>query len=176
MTPSLTAVPGGVGAPAGFRTGAVHAGVKKRAGALDLAVIAADAPVPAAAIFTTNLAQAAPVLVSKAHLQQSGAHAQAVVVNAGCANACTGTQGMADAQRMAADVAQALGCASAEVLVASTGVIGVNLPIDKVSHGIAVVTASLGRGRGSEAAAAIHLIIGVHHKIGSVQIKRCSID
>jgi glutamate N-acetyltransferase/amino-acid N-acetyltransferase len=61
---TVTPVPGGVTAPAGFRSAAVHAGVKAAAGALDLAVIAADEPVPSAALFTTNLAQAAPVLIS----------------------------------------------------------------------------------------------------------------
>ncbi len=151
----IGAAPGGVGAPAGFRSASVHAGVKKAAGALDLAIIAADGPVSAAALFTTNLAQAAPVLVSKDHLRHTHGMARAIVVNAGCANACTGDRGMADAIRMATDVASALGCASKEVLVASTGVIGVALPIDKVSLGITAAAASLARDRGSDAARAI---------------------
>jgi len=146
---------GGVSAPAGFRSAAVHAGVKKVAGALDLAIIAADAPVPAAALFTTNLAQAAPVLVSKDHLRESHGMARAIVVNAGCANACTADRGMADAMRMASDVAAALGCPSKEILVASTGVIGVALPIDKVSLGISTAVTRLARERGSDAARAI---------------------
>jgi glutamate N-acetyltransferase/amino-acid N-acetyltransferase len=146
---------GGVGAPAGFRSAAVSAGIKKAAGALDLAIIAAEAPVPAAALFTTNLAQAAPVLVSKNHLRTSGGMARAIVVNAGCANACTGDRGMSDATRMAADVAAALHCSAAEVLVASTGVIGVALPIDHVSRGIRAAVAGLAREHGSDTARAI---------------------
>jgi glutamate N-acetyltransferase/amino-acid N-acetyltransferase len=152
---TVRATHGGVGAPRGFRLSAVHAGVKKTAGALDLGIIAADRLVPAAALFTTNLAQAAPVLVSKAHLQQTQAMARAIVVNAGCANACTAARGMEDAARMAADVATALGCSASEVLVASTGVIGVALPIDRVSAGIAAAARSLARERGGDIARAI---------------------
>jgi glutamate N-acetyltransferase/amino-acid N-acetyltransferase len=152
---TMTPVPGGVTAPEGFRSAALHCGIKAAAGALDLAIIAADASVPAAGIFTTNLAQAAPVLVSKRHLSASGGMARAIVVNSGCANACTGDRGMSDAARMAADVASALSCPAEHVLVASTGVIGVNLTMDKVSRGIATAAAALARGRGSEAARAI---------------------
>src|SRR5688572_32943846 len=101
FTHTIAAIEGGVTAAAGFRSSAVHCGIKKRPGALDLVVITADAPAAAAGIFTTNLAQAAPVLVSKHHLAQSRGSARAVVVNSGCANACTGTQGMADANAMA---------------------------------------------------------------------------
>lgn len=152
---AMTPVPGGVTAPEGFRSAAVHCGIKAAAGALDLAIIAADASVPAAGIFTTNLAQAAPVLVSKRHLSASGGMARAIVVNSGCANACTGDRGMSDAVRMAADVASALSCPAEHVLVASTGVIGVNLKMDKVSPGIARAAAALARGKGSETARAI---------------------
>ena len=152
---AMTPVPGGVTAPEGFRSAALHCGIKAAAGALDLAIIAADASVPAAGIFTTNLAQAAPVLVSKRHLSASGGMARAIVVNSGCANACTGDRGMSDAVQMAADVASALSCPAEHVLVASTGVIGVNLKMDKVSPGIASAAAALARGRGSEAARAI---------------------
>src|SRR5918993_475285 len=114
----VLAASGGVTAAKGFRSGAVASGIKKKAGALDLAVIAADQPVPAAALFTTNLAQAAPVLVSKRHLEASAGMARAIVVNAGCANACTGDDGLANARQMASDVATALGCAPEQVLVA----------------------------------------------------------
>ena len=152
---SATPVPGGVTAPAGFRSAALHCGIKASAEKLDLAVIAADGPVAAAGLFTVNLAQAAPVLVSKAHLERTGGRARAVVVNSGCANACTGDAGMADARRMAAETAGALGAAPEEVLVASTGVIGVALPIDKVARGIRSAAAALARGRGSDAARAI---------------------
>src|SRR5918993_4239404 len=124
---STTAVSGGVTAPLGFTSVALHSGIKAKTGALDLTIVAADQPAAAAGLFTTNLAQAAPVLVSKEHLQRSGGLARAVVVNSGCANACTGAQGMEDAARMASEVAAALGCPAEQVLVASTGVIGVNL-------------------------------------------------
>lgn len=149
------AVPGGVTAPEGFRSAALHSGIKASAEKLDLAIVAADAAVPAAGMFTVNLAQAAPVLVSKEHLQRTGGRARAVVVNSGCANACTGENGMSDARRMAAETAAALGAAPEEVLVASTGVIGVALPIEKVAGGIRSAAAALARGRGSEAARAI---------------------
>jgi glutamate N-acetyltransferase/amino-acid N-acetyltransferase len=152
---TLEAVGGGVTAPAGFSSAALHCGIKAKSGALDLAVIAADAVCPAAALFTVNLAQAAPVTVSKQHLEQTGGRARAVVVNSGCANACTGVEGSTHAARMAADTAAALGCAPQDVLVASTGVIGVMLPIDKVSSGIRAAGAALARGKGSDTARAI---------------------
>jgi glutamate N-acetyltransferase/amino-acid N-acetyltransferase len=152
---STTAVSGGVTAPLGFTSAALHSGIKVKAGALDLTVVAADQPVAAAGLFTTNLAQAAPVLVSKDHLQRSGGLARAIVVNSGCANACTGAQGMDDAARMASEVAAALGCPAEQVLVASTGVIGVNLKMEKVAAGIRAAVPALARGRGSDTAQAI---------------------
>jgi glutamate N-acetyltransferase / amino-acid N-acetyltransferase len=152
---TITPTQGGVTAPAGFRSAALHCGIKVKANALDLTVIAADSPASAAGLFTTNLAQAAPVLVSKQHLARTGGIARAIVVNSGCANACTGDQGMADAKRMATDVAAALGCDSSEVLVASTGVIGVNLRMDRVAPGIQGAVAALARNKGSETARAI---------------------
>jgi glutamate N-acetyltransferase / amino-acid N-acetyltransferase len=155
MQCTLTAVNGGVTAAAGFRSAAVAAGIKKKAGALDLAVIAADRPVATAALFTTNLAQAAPVLVSKEHLQATAGLTRALVVNAGCANACTGEDGLANARRMTAEVAAAIGCDPSQVLVASTGVIGVGLPMNKVVAGIGQAARSLAHGRGSDAAQAI---------------------
>lgn len=149
------AVAGGITAPAGFVSAAVHCGIKAAPSALDLAVLAADAPVSAAALFTTNLAQAAPVTVSRQHLERTGGRARAVVVNSGCANACTGAEGLAHAGRMAAETAAAVGCAPEEVLVASTGVIGVGLPIEKVAAGIRSAAGAMARGRGNEAAVAI---------------------
>jgi glutamate N-acetyltransferase/amino-acid N-acetyltransferase len=151
----ITPVEGGITAPRGFRTGAVHCGIKKSPTALDLAVLAADATVSAAGLFTTNLAQAAPVLVSKEHLDRTGGKARAVVVNSGCANACTGETGMQHARRMAADTAAALGCAPHEVLVASTGVIGVALPIDRVAAGISNAAGTMSADAGAAAARAI---------------------
>lgn len=152
---AITAVEGGITAPHGFAVGAVHSGIKASPTALDLAVLVADAPVSAAALFTTNLAQAAPVLVSRRHLEHARGRARAVVVNSGCANACTGAQGLADAEQMAHETAAALGCAPHEVLVASTGVIGVALKMDRVVRGIRAAIGSVSRQRGAEAARAI---------------------
>lgn len=126
---------GGVTSPRGFRARGVRAGIKKN-GNPDVAIVEASQVVAAAGVFTTNKAQAAPVLVSLEHLQTTGGRARAVIVNAGCANACTGAQGMADAREMTTLTAAALGCQPAEILVTSTGVIGVNLPMDKVRAGI----------------------------------------
>jgi glutamate N-acetyltransferase/amino-acid N-acetyltransferase len=152
---TVAPVDGGVTAPKGFTSAALHCGIKAKAGALDLAIVAAEAPVPAAAIFTTNLAQAAPVLVSRDHIARSGGVARAIVVNSGCANACTGSDGLANAMRMATETATALDCTADQVLVASTGVIGVALKMDKVVPGIRQAAGALARGRGSEAARAI---------------------
>jgi len=87
---SITPATGGVTAPAGFRSAALHCGIKAKPGVLDLTVLAADSVASAAGLFTVNLAQAAPVLVSKRHLSASAGNARAIVVNSGCANACTG--------------------------------------------------------------------------------------
>jgi glutamate N-acetyltransferase / amino-acid N-acetyltransferase len=142
-------VEGGLTAPAGFRAAGVAAGIKKRPASgiapLDFALIAADTPVPAAAVFTTNKAVAAPIVVSQEHLAQSGGRAGVVAVNAGCANACTGAQGMAVAREMAALAARAAGCASDQALIASTGVIGVPLSIDKVRTGVSAAAGALSR-------------------------------
>jgi glutamate N-acetyltransferase/amino-acid N-acetyltransferase len=145
----------GVTAPRGFRAAGVACGIKRRASGaeppLDLALIVTDSPVPAAAVFTTNRAVAAPVVVSREHLAASGGLAKAVAINAGCANACTGDAGMAVARGMAQAAAAAAGCAPHEVLVASTGVIGVPLDLDKVRTGIASAAHSLSAD-GSDAA------------------------
>jgi glutamate N-acetyltransferase / amino-acid N-acetyltransferase len=141
----------GVTAPLGFRAAAVAAGIKKEG--LDLTLLVADWGCSAAAVFTTNLAQAAPVLVSREHLQ--GGQARAVVVNAGCANAATGEQGLSDARETAALVAREIGCRPSEVVVASTGVIGVALPMDRVRAGVAAAAPLLSRAGGERAAHAI---------------------
>jgi glutamate N-acetyltransferase/amino-acid N-acetyltransferase len=152
---TVAAATGGVTAPKGFSAAGLHCGIKAKAGALDLGVLAADSAVPAAGIFTTNLAQAAPVAVSKRHLAATDGRVRAIVVNSGCANACTGTVGISDARQMAAETATRLGCMPEQVLVASTGVIGVNLKMDKVLPGIGAATAALGRDNGGVLARAI---------------------
>jgi glutamate N-acetyltransferase/amino-acid N-acetyltransferase len=152
---SITPVDGGITAPTGFKSAALHCGIKAKPGALDLAVIATDTFASMAGIFTTNLAQAAPVLVSKQYLETTHGVGCAIVVNSGCANACTGADGLANAKRMTQEVAAALGCPPEHVLVASTGVIGVGLPMARVVAGIQQACSSLARGSGSEAARAI---------------------
>ena len=133
---SVTAAPG-------FAAGGVAAGIKA-SGDLDLSLVATvdGAPVAAAGVFTQNRMTAAPVVVSKAHLEATAGHASAVVLNSGCANAATGVQGTADAEEMCALVAAELGCQPAEVLVCSTGLIGFTLPMDAVRAGVPALVAS----------------------------------
>ncbi len=150
-TPPVPAALGAITAPLGFRAAAVAAGIKPEGP--DLALLVADWGCTAAGVFTQNQAVAAPVIVSREHL--AAGQARAAVVNAGCANAATGEQGLADARDMAAAAAAAIGCRPREVLVASTGVIGVPLPMDKVRAGIAAASARLSPEGGGEAARAI---------------------
>ncbi|HUQ62619.1 MAG TPA: bifunctional glutamate N-acetyltransferase/amino-acid acetyltransferase ArgJ [Acidimicrobiales bacterium] len=131
--------------PKGFVANGVHCGIKEDPAALDLSLVATDdhQPVAAAGVFTSNKATAAPVNVSKSHLIATGGHASAVILNSGNANAATGAQGESDAKRMAALVASALGCDPTAVLVCSTGLIGIPLPIDPVEAGIAPLAQEL---------------------------------
>jgi len=150
----------GITTPRGFRAAGVYCGIKKRAAEghdqpLDLALIAADGLVSAAAVFTTNLAAAAPITVSREHLGKSGGQAAAIVINSGCANACTGAAGMTVAKQMADAAAHAVGCASDNVLIASTGVIGVALDIVKVRSGVTSAAHALSPDAGPTAARAI---------------------
>ena len=143
---------GGVVAPIGFLAAGVSAGLKS-GGKRDVALVVAEECVPAAAVFTTNLVAAAPVVVSRAHIA-SGC-ARALVVNAGNANSCTGAQGLVDARTMAVAVAEALECRSEQVVVASTGVIGVSLPVERVVAAIPEAAAALDNRSGTHAAEAI---------------------
>ena len=153
-TLEITSIDGGITAARGFTAAGVACGIKA-SGNRDLTLVASERPVPAAAVFTTNLAQAAPILVSRERLAASGGHAAAFVVNSGCANACTGVDGMTHANAMADLTAAALGVDPASVLVASTGVIGVKLDMAKVERGIAMAAAALSAGGGSDAALGI---------------------
>jgi glutamate N-acetyltransferase/amino-acid N-acetyltransferase len=150
---TLEMMSGGVTTPQAFRAAGVSAGIKVKG--LDLALLVSDGPATAAAVFTVNRAQAAPVLVSREHLARSGGVARAIVVNSGCANACTGESGLQTAREMAADTARLVGCPAEQVLVASTGVIGVTLDIDKIRQGLPAAHAALGANQGSLAAQAI---------------------
>ena len=109
----------------------------------------------AAAVFTSNLAAAPPVQLSRTHLARTGGRAVAVIVNSGNANAATGAPGRAHAERMAALVAEGLGCAPAHVLVCSTGLIGEQLPMDKLLPGVRRAVDLLSDGGGRAAAEAI---------------------
>jgi glutamate N-acetyltransferase / amino-acid N-acetyltransferase len=152
---TIETIGGGVATPKGFRAAGVSAGIKAKPGALDLALLISDHPATAAAVFTTNLAQAAPVTVSREHLARSGGVVRAIIVNSGCANACTGEEGLRDARAMTTGTAHLVGCPDEQVLVASTGVIGVALPMDKIQQGLPAVFHALGAGHGSLAAQAI---------------------
>jgi glutamate N-acetyltransferase/amino-acid N-acetyltransferase len=128
MSSTISILTGGVTTPRGFRAAGVSAGIKANR-ALDLMLLASDGPAQTAAVFTTNLAVAAPVVVSREHLGRSGGITRAIVVNSGCANACTGDEGLQVARDMAWETARLVNCPAEQVLVASTGVIGVALPI-----------------------------------------------
>ena len=145
-----------VTAPAGF-VAAGHACGIKASGAPDLAVVATESnrAVPAAAVFTANKATAAPVMVSRSHLRATGGRAAAVVLSSGNANAATGAAGQADAERMCAIVASQLGCARDEVLVCSTGLIGIPLPMDRLEEGVPAAVRVLRPDGGAAAAEAI---------------------
>ena len=123
----------GVTFPKGFQAAGVKAGIKK-SGNLDVAVIYTEKKAVVAGTFTKNAVAAAPVHVSKEVVATHTAHA--IVANAGCANACTGAQGEADAAAMQRIAADALGCSAQDVIVSSTGIIGQLLPMDKVEQGI----------------------------------------
>ena len=136
----------------GFKAAGIKAGIKK-SGNRDLAVIYSEQPAAVAGTFTQNAVAAAPVYVSKAVV--AGGTAQAIVANAGCANACTGDQGMQDAKKMAQLTGSALGIDASTVIVASTGVIGVNLPMDKLETGIEQAAAQLSVDGSADAGSAI---------------------
>jgi glutamate N-acetyltransferase/amino-acid N-acetyltransferase len=119
--------------PQGFRASGVAAGMKP-SGRPDVGLLASDVPAAAVGVFTTNRVRAAPVVLSKRHLRRGAA--RAIVVNAGNANACTGSQGTKDARAMAKEAAGALGTKEQQILVASTGVIGVPMDMQRAKSGI----------------------------------------
>ena len=142
--------------PAGFRAGGMAIGIKP-GGVPDLAMVATEdgRPVAAAGVFTSNLAAAAPVQVSRSHLSSTGGRAAAVVINSGNANAATGEQGRQDALLMARLTAAGVGCEPEEVLVCSTGLIGFYLPTATLEAGIPKLTGDLHSDGGELAARAM---------------------
>ena len=147
---------GGVTSAQGFKAAGVHSGLRADPGRLDLALIVADEPAACAATFTQNVFCAAPVIVSREHLDGvSYGTARALVVNSGCANAATGERGLNDARRSADIVADAVGCPSDEVMVASTGFIGMHLDVDTLGSGVKLAYDALSPEGGADAARAI---------------------
>ncbi len=139
---------GGVTTPTGFAACGIHCGIKRSR--TDLALVVSQVPAAAAGVFTRNRVKAAPLIVTMEHLRSG--RACAIVAASGNANACTGPKGLDDARTMAAVTGEALGIPPEQVVVASTGVIGVPMPIDKVCDGIRRASTSLSAD-GSRAAA-----------------------
>ena len=149
-------LPGGITAARGISAGATIAGLRSTP-ALDLALLAVEAgdPASAAAVFTTNLFRAAPVMAAEAALAATGGRLRAVVVNAGCANAGTGPGGVADTDRVVAAVSSHLGCPVHQVLPASTGLIGSRLPAEAIERALPRIRLSGSRAAARRAARAI---------------------
>jgi glutamate N-acetyltransferase / amino-acid N-acetyltransferase len=178
-------VPGSVIAPRGFRAAGVFCDIKKlgtgkgsaKGAKRDLALLVSEVPAVAAGMFTTNQICAAPVRVCLEHLR--GGTARAVVVNSGNANACTGARGLANARAMAALAADAVRCPVSQVLVSSTGRIGVPMPMLAVRRGIRQAAAELGNEPSDAAAAAEAILtsdtrpkqVGVEFKLGRVPVR-----
>ena len=143
---------GGVTAPRGYRAAGIQTGVKE-SGAKDLALVYSTRPANAAAVYTTNKVQGAPIAIDREHLADG--KARAVILNSGNANVCNGDVGLEHARRMCALTAGELGLQTEEVLVCSTGLIGVPLPIAKIEAGIPQIVAALSEDGGATAAEAI---------------------
>lgn len=146
-------IAGGFTAVPGFKAAGVAVGIRKNNQKKDLAILYSEKPAVSAGVFTKNVFAAPPVLLDRELMHN--ATARAVVVNSGCANACTGEQGYTDALMMAKWTAQALHIEEKDVLVASTGVIGEYLPMEKVKRGINLAAAELSPEGGNDAALAI---------------------
>ena len=167
-------ISGGITAVPGIRASGVHGGLKSD-NQKDVALIVADAPAVAAGVFTRNRVCAATVLLSREHLKDQ--IAQAIVVNSGNANACTGEPGLNNARKMAALVGEQLDIEPQNVLVSSTGVIGVQLPMDVITKGIERAADTLREDGGHDAAQAIMTTdtvpkeIAVEIEVGGEKVK-----
>ncbi len=162
---------GGVTAPSGFKAAASSCGLRSSGEGLDVAIVASDSDCAAAGVFTQNLVAAAPVVLDRETLAHNSARIRAVVANAGIANACTGEPGMDDARLMQAKGAEALGCLSDQVLVLSTGVIGVRIDMSRLNKGIAAAGAKLSVDGGEAAAEAI-LTTDTRSKTATARVPR----
>ena len=146
-------IEGGVCAPMGFRASGIHVGVKtSNLDKKDLALIVSDKDSSAAAVYTKNVVKAAPLIISKAHLENG--RARAVIANSGNANACA-PDGETNASRACLAVASALGLDETDVIVASTGVIGQKLPVEVIENGVAELVSNLSYNGSNDAATAI---------------------
>ncbi|MFZ9318538.1 MAG: bifunctional glutamate N-acetyltransferase/amino-acid acetyltransferase ArgJ [Vulcanococcus sp.] len=154
MPHSWQSIPGGITAPAGFQAAGITAGLKA-SGKPDLSLLLAPEGAVCAGTFTTSLVRAACVDLCAERLQASGGRARAVLTNSGQANACTGDRGLIDSQRATQAMADRLGLAAEEVLICSTGVIGVPIPMETLLAGLDPLAAALSREGGAAAATAI---------------------
>ncbi|MBN1566537.1 MAG: bifunctional glutamate N-acetyltransferase/amino-acid acetyltransferase ArgJ [Acidobacteria bacterium] len=146
-------ISGGITAPQGYLASGVSAGIKKKG--LDLAVVFSSQTASAAGIFTTNRVQAAPVVLSSENLKVSRGRARAILINSGCANACTGERGMHDSLMSTQCLASHFEADPSQILVASTGVIGSFLPVPKLLKGISAAVSALNSRGGTAAVRAI---------------------
>ncbi len=160
-------IDGGITAVQGVQAAGIHAGIKKD-NLKDLALIVSDEPALAAGVFTKNSVTAAPVILCRKHL--SDPTIQAIIINSGNANACTGDEGMRNAQKMATLTAEHLGIPTEHVLVSSTGVIGQQLPMDVIESGIQESVKQLSTTGGDDAAEAI-MTTDTHPKSVAVEIE-----
>ena len=146
-------IDGGVTAPKGFLASGIYCGIKQGSVKKDLALIYSEVPAKASGMFTKNKVKGAPIYICKDHL--SNKKAQAIIINSGNANTCTGDDGLSKAKKMTALQAKALNLKADDVLVASTGVIGVPLNIDAIKDGIPLLTEKLSKSGNQDAASAI---------------------
>lgn len=159
---------GSITSPTGFRAGSVVANIKYR-GRLDVTLLVSDTDCAAAGVFTRSQVVAAPVIVSRATLQTNAGAIRAIVANAGNANACTGEPGLVAARAMQQAVGDALGFSADQTLVLSTGVIGLPMPVDKVTAGIVAAAKVLDPNGGQTASQAI-MTTDTHNKTVAVQV------
>ena len=166
----ITRIEGGVTAAEGFEAAAAAAGIKYQ-GRDDMALIYSGTPCRAAGTFTTNVVKAAPVKWDQKIVAEAP-YVQAVVVNSGIANACTGAEGYGYCKETAQEAAKVLGVPETAVLVASTGVIGMQLPMDRLKKGISLLKEAKGEGaeKGTAAAKAIMTTDTIHKEI-AVQVE-----
>lgn len=144
---------GGVTAPQGFLAAGINVGIKPGSKKKDIAIVYSVKKCNASAVYTKNKFKAPPLFVTEENLENN--EAQAIVVNSGCANACTGDQGKIDALKMASVTGEVLGIDPSDVIVASTGVIGVYLPMEKIEAGIREIGGILSKDGGTDASLAI---------------------